>query len=239
MDFFDEYRCVEIEGVHVQKNQVVATLDDNSNQKKRTRSNHRLIGILKSDGLIVTPGMFGPVLYHGLQINGQLAALPNGPSGPQEHGCRTFTPMQKKEVSGKVAMIRRGGCDFITKVFNAQNAGATAVVILSQSVQSLQMSGSDGGDPMQGGVDLITIPSFFANLETSTALFDRADIFISIMYADLLHSAGLASSTITYNGSPVYNINVISMIDLGSDGRFANDYNGQRLHEICVHGKCL
>jgi len=36
-------------------------------------------------------------------------------------------------VSGKVALIDRGSCDFVTKVLNAQSAGATAVIVANNA----------------------------------------------------------------------------------------------------------
>jgi hypothetical protein len=60
---------------------------------------------------------FGPALTTA-GVSGTIAT-----SSPVE-GCATITG-----VSGKIALIKRGTCDFVTKVKNAQNAGATAVVI--------------------------------------------------------------------------------------------------------------
>ncbi|MES2993890.1 MAG: M36 family metallopeptidase [Pseudomonadota bacterium] len=52
-------------------------------------------------------------------------------------------------VSGKVALIARGTCDFVTKVKNAQSAGATAVVI----------SNNVSGIFAMGGTTKLRIPS--------------------------------------------------------------------------------
>lgn len=54
-------------------------------------------------------------------------------------------------VSGKIALIRRGNCTFVEKVKNAQNAGAIAVIM---------MNNVDGTPVAMGGTDgTITIPS--------------------------------------------------------------------------------
>jgi hypothetical protein len=48
-------------------------------------------------------------------------------------------------VSGKVALINRGTCDFVTKVLNAQSAGATAVIIINNVAGApFTMGGSSG-----------------------------------------------------------------------------------------------
>ncbi|MHB1294817.1 MAG: S8 family serine peptidase [Anaerolineae bacterium] len=46
-------------------------------------------------------------------------------------GCTTFPPAV--DVAGKIVLIRRGTCAFADKVYNAQQAGAIAVVIINNS----------------------------------------------------------------------------------------------------------
>jgi hypothetical protein len=55
-------------------------------------------------------------------------------------------------VAGKIVIIDRGGCTFVTKVKNAQNAGAIGVVV-ADSVAGCPPAGMGGSDPT------ITIPS--------------------------------------------------------------------------------
>jgi PA domain len=55
-------------------------------------------------------------------------------------GCEPIT----SDVAGKVALIDRGGCGFVVKVKNAQNAGASAVIIANTQGRGVQgMGGSD------------------------------------------------------------------------------------------------
>jgi extracellular elastinolytic metalloproteinase len=61
---------------------------------------------------------FGPALTT-TGITGAVAA-----ASPAD-GCTAISPA----VSGKVALIDRGNCDFILKAMNAQAAGATAVIV--------------------------------------------------------------------------------------------------------------
>lgn len=65
-------------------------------------------------------------------------------------GCVPFT--NGAAISGKIALIDRGNCTFVTKVKNAQNAGAVAVVIVDNVAASTP--------PGMGGSDAtITIPA--------------------------------------------------------------------------------
>ncbi|MCU7613284.1 T9SS-dependent M36 family metallopeptidase [Chryseobacterium sp. GMJ5] len=59
-------------------------------------------------------------------------------------------------LTGKIGLIERGTCDFVTKVKNAQNAGATAAIIYNAPT-----SGAVGG--MSGTDASITIPSVLIN----------------------------------------------------------------------------
>ena len=67
------------------------------------------------------------------------------------NGCTALT--NASQVSGKVALIDRGACEFSTKVLNAQNAGAIAVIIANNVASGLPGMGA--------GVDAphVTIPS--------------------------------------------------------------------------------
>ncbi|MFA5618815.1 MAG: M36 family metallopeptidase [Weeksellaceae bacterium] len=44
-------------------------------------------------------------------------------------GCDAAT--NSGEINGKIAVVRRGNCDFVQKTLNAQNAGALAVVVVN------------------------------------------------------------------------------------------------------------
>gem|GEM_PF-1482274 len=67
--------------------------------------------------------------------------------GATQDGCETI----KNDISGKIALIQRGQCDFTVKVKHAQNAGAKAVIVY-QNDSSLPI--------IMGGEDsTITIPA--------------------------------------------------------------------------------
>ena len=76
--------------------------------------------------------------------------LVNDGMGVPTNGCEPF--LNAAEVNGKIAFVDRGGCTFVTKVKNAQNAGAIGVVV-ADSVPGCPALGMGGADPT------ITIPS--------------------------------------------------------------------------------
>ena len=74
------------------------------------------------------------------------------------NGC--IPPSNAFEISGKIALIRRGNCNFSNKVKNAQDAGALAVIVydtVPNNPQRLSMSSE--------GLLGITIPAVFVTKE--------------------------------------------------------------------------
>ncbi len=72
-------------------------------------------------------------------------------------------------VSGKVALIARGTCDFVTKVLNAQSAGATAVIITNNDTVK-----PDDIFTMGGTSNRIRISSVMLSLNNGSALRSTA-----------------------------------------------------------------
>lgn len=100
----------------------------------------------------VTTAAFGPALStSGLTGN---VILANDGEGTPSDACEPL--INGKEISGNIALVDRGTCTFIIKVANAQNAGATAVIVANNVA----------GSPIpMGGADLsITIPSIMISL---------------------------------------------------------------------------
>ncbi len=65
-------------------------------------------------------------------------------TGGANFGCNAFSPTNAAALSGKIALLDRGTCNFTVKVKNAQNAGALGVVIADNVAESLlNMSGFD------------------------------------------------------------------------------------------------
>lgn len=97
------------------------------------------------------PAAFGPTITGPLQGNVVQGTddTTNGPSATDCCGALSNAP----SVSGNIALIDRGDCDFVVKVKNAQNAGAIAVIMVNNQGDLLvTMSGTD---------PTITIPSIF------------------------------------------------------------------------------
>ena len=101
-------------------------------------------------GAVATPANFSG-------SNWVLAVDPSDAAGPSVNdGCSPLT--NGAAISGNIAMIDRGSCGFAVKVKNAQNAGATAVVVLNSNVTPPAAADSNWGS--MGGVDAtITIPA--------------------------------------------------------------------------------
>jgi len=89
-----------------------------------------------------------------------VAGMSGGTADPND-GCGAFT--NASVVAGKIAIVRRGTCGFAVKAKNAQNAGATAVMIANNAV---------GGGPVgMGGSDpTVTIPAISMGTAEGNAL---------------------------------------------------------------------
>jgi len=68
-------------------------------------------------------------------------------------------------MSGKIALVRRGECQFGTKALRAQQAGAVACIIMNDESGVIQMSPGDDGDQ-------ITIPVFMISQSQGDALLN-------------------------------------------------------------------
>ncbi|MGI9203198.1 MAG: S8 family serine peptidase [Woeseiaceae bacterium] len=92
---------------------------------------------------------FTPPLIDSDPIEGQLIlvddgdeSLPDGGTGNLIDACQTIT--NTDEISGNIAFIERGGCDFDVKIENADAAGATAVIVFNISGAPIVMVGDSG-----------------------------------------------------------------------------------------------
>ena len=95
---------------------------------------------------------FGPALGSSPFV-GEVMPVGEQTAGAGQ-GCEPFNAVNARAVSGKFALISRGVCGFVVKVKNAQNAGATGVLIADNVVENaIVPSGLGGSDPT------ITIPS--------------------------------------------------------------------------------
>lgn len=105
-------------------------------------------------GYVASGAGFGPEL------------TPTGTSGnvvlaSPADGCAAISTA----VAGQVALIDRGTCDFSTKVFNAQTAGATAVVIANNQGGTVTFTMGAGANAAN-----VTIPSLMISQNDGAAL---------------------------------------------------------------------
>lgn len=90
---------------------------------------------------------------------GELVLATDGTTDP-DLGCDPFT--NGSEINGNIAVIVRGSCNFTDKVMNAQNAGATAAIIVNNvSSAPIDMGGTNNA---------ITIPAIMISQSNGNAL---------------------------------------------------------------------
>ncbi|ARV15313.1 hypothetical protein BTO07_09250 [Polaribacter sp. SA4-12] len=80
---------------------------------------------------------------------------------PTDDGCTAFT--NAAALNGKIAVIRRGTCTFASKILNAQNAGAIAVIMVN-NVAGVVYMGGEG--------PTVTIPSASVTLEDGNTIIN-------------------------------------------------------------------
>lgn len=113
---------------------------------------------------VLTTGraLFGP---RSFQLQGDLVLMNDG-TEPIADGCSTVS--QSAPLRGNIVLIKRGGCDFVVKVRNAQAAGATGVVVFNNKVEGTPIT-------MSGVAADITIPSLFILLDDGLLLVEALD----------------------------------------------------------------
>jgi minor extracellular serine protease Vpr len=134
-------------------------------------------------GMAFSAASFGEVLALG-QVFGPYSFVPAvSVDSTNGLGC---SPFPAGAFTGKMALIQRGSCEFGVKALNAQNAGATFVVVYNSA------AGGDGlinmGPGLVGGQ--VTIPAIFIGLTNGTAMVN--------WYATNGSAAQAALSTIAY-----------------------------------------
>jgi len=101
---------------------------------------------------------FGPKLS-AVPITGNLVWVNDGSANPRR-GCAAI--QNTSELKDNIAIIERGDCIFPTKVLNAQNAGAKAVIVVNnQAGNPFSMSGTGTG---------INVPSLMISQANGTTL---------------------------------------------------------------------
>ena len=83
-------------------------------------------------------------------------------TGTTIDACETI--VNKARVSGQIALLQQGGCTFETKIRNAQDAGAKAVVVFSNKGEPILMKVTDGS---------VRIPALMIGLADGQLLRER------------------------------------------------------------------
>jgi len=111
-------------------------------------------------------------------ITGNLVLVNDGAGASTTDACEALT--NGAAVSGKIALIDRGNCNFTVKTKNAQNAGAIAVVIVNNQVDALRlplgMSGTDA---------TITIPTYSITQALGTTIESSGTVNVTLGYANI------------------------------------------------------
>jgi len=102
---------------------------------------------------------FGPAEF---DVTGTLMNMADD-TDPASDGCETTS----QDLTNAVVIIDRGSCNFTVKVKNAQDAGATAVIMVNNKPDS-----EEGVIAMGGDDATITIPSLFVANSVGTSIRD-------------------------------------------------------------------
>ncbi|PHI21009.1 hypothetical protein CEQ90_04815 [Lewinellaceae bacterium SD302] len=139
-----------------------------------------------ADFVILSPDDIGGVYDYGTQagdpewgirldedVQGELAW---GFNNNDSLGCNTGGEITT-DLTGKIGFIRRGGCSFVDKVLNCQQAGAIGVVIVNHfdNADDTETSvfGMSSGDTLIS--DSVTIPAVFVSRGTGRLLQEAID----------------------------------------------------------------
>jgi len=122
-------------------------------------------------------------------VTGDLVAIMDGVAANTEtDACEPLT--NGDDVSGNVALIDRGSCNFVDKVLNAQMAGAIAAIICNDAAQ-----GSDDG---RGGIVNMTAPDGSEDPTISS-------IFLTLEFCDQI-KAEMANGTVNVTLTDEFNL---------------------------------
>jgi subtilisin family serine protease len=124
----------------------------------------------------VKEASFTPALSERDPIEGQLVlvddedeSLPDGTNGATFDACQPLANSSK--LTGNIAFIQRGGCDFDLKIQHADEAGAVAAVVFNVSGDPIVMNGTSG---------LSDIPALMVGAADGNLIFDEMNAIQTI-----------------------------------------------------------
>lgn len=116
----------------------------------------------------VGTAQFGPAVPTA-GVTNSLVLVNDGTGSTGSQGCNALTNANAALVSGHIALIDRGTCNFTVKVKNAQNAGAIAAIVANNAVDPLRLPLAMGGSDAT-----ITIPAYSITQALGTSI--KADL---------------------------------------------------------------
>ena len=121
----------------------------------------------------VKEAAFTPPLNDVSPLEGELILVDDGDDTLDDGGDGTFIDaceplINDGEVSGNIAFIERGGCEFAVKIENAENAGATGVIVFNIA-----------GDPIvmtrMGTTNTVGVPAVMVGQADGNLIKDEID----------------------------------------------------------------
>ncbi len=120
------------------------------------------------------PGIWGPTLAN--DVRGEIVWAFNA---TDSLGCEPIT----QDLTGKMALIRRGACNFSIKIWGAEQAGAAGVIIVNHYDDATQDEQSLVGMLWGDNREPITIPAVFVSRQTGEAILSVLDSGEPVMAA--------------------------------------------------------
>lgn len=170
---------------------------------------------------------FGGSVENGY-VYGELVLADDGTATPNQ-GCNAFT--NSTAINGNIAVVERGSCNFTTKAINAQNAGATAIIVINNVAGTMDMGGSNNN---------ITIPAIMISQtdgNTLLASINNGDQPMALLgiQNEWIEEFQIAGNTFTSGDNDGYHFNDNSFIlnanqnypftlTQGFDGQALNEY---------------
>jgi minor extracellular serine protease Vpr len=100
-------------------------------------------------------------------LTAPLGVVTSAPTNPATGLSVACTALPAGSLSGKIALISRGVCTFSTKIRNAQNAGAVAVLVVNN------VAGDPTAMAQDGTANQPTVPAYMVGLKDGKALDDH------------------------------------------------------------------
>src|SRR5690554_6735306 len=159
---------------------------------------------------------------------GKLILVEDATANPNE-GCNTLT--NNAAINGNIAIVHRGTCDFVDKAMNAQNAGATAVIVINNAATApIDMGGTNNNITipaiMISQADGATLVSSINNSENPSAILGQQNEWIASFEID--------GNNVTTGDNNGYNLNSSQMVLTTGDSysfTLTPGYDGQPLEE--------